>query len=189
MKADLARNWWVLLIRGVLGIVFGVVALANPVMTLGVLVMLFAAYVIVDGIFSIVMSLTAPRAYRGWGWLLFSGMAGIIIGAFTFLWPGITAVLLLYWILAWFVVTGIFQVAAGIRLRKAIAGEFWVILGGLLSIAIGVYLMANPAVGALAVLWMIASFAILFGLLMIVAAVRLRTFREGGDRSSTAPAS
>jgi uncharacterized membrane protein HdeD (DUF308 family) len=186
MIADLARNWWVLLIRGILAILFGVVAWVNPLMTLAVLVMVFAAYAIVDGLFSIVMSLTAPKGYRGWGWLLASGIAGIIIGMLTFLWPGVTAVLLLYWILAWLVVTGVFQIVAGIRLRKEITGEFALILGGILSAGFGLYLMANPVVGALAVLWMIAFYALVAGILMIIAAFRLKGFRGGTDRTATA---
>ncbi len=188
MIADLARNWWVLLIRGILTILFGVIAWVNPLMTLAVLVMVFAAYAIVDGVFSIVMSLTAPKAYRGWLWLLASGIAGIIIGALTFLWPGVTAVLLLYWILTWLVITGVFQVIAGIRLRKEIDGEVLLVLGGLLSVAFGLYLMANPAVGALAVLWMIAFYAVIAGILMIVVAFRLKGTRGGTDRSATAHA-
>ena len=188
MIPDLARNWWVLLIRGILAIVFGVLALVNPVVTLAVLVMFFAAYAIVDGIFSILMSLTAPKSYRGWGWLLASGIAGITIGVLTFLWPGVTAVLVLYWMLAWLVVTGVFQIIAGIRLRNEITGEFWLILGGILSVVLGLYLMANPAVGALAVLWMLAFYALVAGILMIIVAFRLKGFRGGTDRTATAPA-
>jgi uncharacterized membrane protein HdeD (DUF308 family) len=117
MITGLARNWWVLLIRGILAIVFGIIAWVNPMMTLAVLVIAFAAYAIVDGVCSIVISLTARKSYRGWAWLLASGITGIVIGVLTFLWPRVTAVLLLYWILAWLVVTGVFQVVAGIRLR------------------------------------------------------------------------
>ena len=131
------------------------------------------------------MSLTAPKNYRGWGWLLASGIAGIIIGVLTFLWPGVTAVLLLYWMLAWLIVTGVFQIVAGIRLRKAITGEFWVILSGALSVIFGLYLMMYPAVGALAVLSMIAFFAIMFGTLMIFASFRLRGLR-GSTGQTTA---
>jgi uncharacterized membrane protein HdeD (DUF308 family) len=188
MIADLARNWWVLLLRGIVAILFGVFAWVNPLMTLEVLVIVFAAYAIVDGLFSIVMSLTAPKGYRGWGWLLASGCASIVIGVLTFLWPGVTAVLLLYWILAWLVVTGLFQIVAGIRLRKEITGELWLILGGVLSVALGLYLMANPAAGALAVLWMIAFYALMAGILMIIVAFRLKGFRGGIDQRTTAHA-
>jgi uncharacterized membrane protein HdeD (DUF308 family) len=186
MNADLARNWWVLLIRGILAILFGIIAWMNPLMTLAVLVIVFAAYAIVDGIFAIAMSLTAPREYGGWVWLLASGVAGIAIGVLTFLWPGVTAVLLLYWILAWLVVTGVFQIVAGIRLRKEIRGEFLLILGGIVSVVFGLYLMANPALGALAVLWMIAFYAFLTGILTIVVAIRLKGVRGGADPAATA---
>jgi uncharacterized membrane protein HdeD (DUF308 family) len=187
MITDLARNWWVLLVRGILAILFGILALMNPVITLGVLVILFAAYATADGIFSIIMSLATRAEYHGWRWLFVSGVAGIIIGVLSFLWPGVTAVLLLYWILAWLVVTGAFQVVAGIRLRNRITGEFWLILGGVLSIVFGLYLMAHPAAGALAMLWMIAYFAITFGVLMIFCAFRVRTFRGGTDGRAAVP--
>jgi uncharacterized membrane protein HdeD (DUF308 family) len=174
----------VLLVRGILAIAFGVLALVNPLVSFAVLVMFFGAYSLVDGVFSVVMSLTAPTGFRAWAWLLVSGIAGIVIGVLTFLWPGLTAVVLLYWILAWLVVTGAFQILAGIRLRKEITGEFWLILGGMLSVAFGLYLMANPAVGALAVLWMIACFALVFGAVMIIVAFRLRGVGRGAHATA-----
>ena len=188
MTSDLAQNWWVLLVRGSLSIVFGVIAWVNPVTTLAVLVLAFAAYAIADGLFSIVMSLTAPKGYRGWRWLLAGGIAGIIIGVVAFLWPRVTAVLLLYWILAWVVVTGVFQIVAGIRLRKEIHGEFLMILGGIFGVIFGLYLMANPALGALAVLWMIASYAVVAGVLLIVVAFRLKRVHDDTERTATAHA-
>jgi uncharacterized membrane protein HdeD (DUF308 family) len=162
--------------------------MGEPPDTLAVLVMVFAAYAIVDGLFSIVMSLTAPNGYRGRVWLLASGIAGIAIAVLAFLWPGVTAVLLLFWILAWLVITGVLQIVVGIRLRREIKGEFLLILGGILSVVFGLYLMANPALGALAVLRMIAFYAFIAGILMIVVAFRLKEIRGGTDRTATAHA-
>ena len=174
MVTDLARNWWVLMLRGVLAILLGVLALVNPAATMAALILVFAAFAVADGILSIITSLTAPADYRGWVWLLVSGLAGVVIGVLTFFWPGVTAVVLLYYVMAWLVVTGIFQIMAGIRLRKEITGEFWLILGGALAVIMGVYLMMNPAVGLLAMLWVLGFYAIVFGALLIAVSLRLR---------------
>lgn len=188
MFMDLARNWWVLLIRGILAVIFGILALVNPAATLAVLVLIFGAYYLVDGIFSIITSLTAPKGYRGWVWLLISGVAGVIIGLLTFLMPGVTALVLLYYIVAWLMVTGVMQIIAGVRLRKEITGEFFLILGGILSVLLGLYLLMNPGPGALAVVWIIGLYAIVFGVTMIIAAFRLRSWRGGGGRTAAAGA-
>jgi uncharacterized membrane protein HdeD (DUF308 family) len=174
---DLSRNWWALLIRGILAVIFGTIALFRPGVTLTVLVMLFGAYYLVDGAFSIIASLSAPKGYRGWVWLLISGIAGVIIGLMTFFMPGVTALVLLYYIIAWLIVTGVMQTIAGIRLRKEISGEPFVIMGGILSVLFGLYLLVNPGVGALAVIWIIGAYALVFGVIMIIVAFRLRSWR------------
>lgn len=184
---DLSRNWWVLLIRGVLAVIFGILALTNPAVTLAVLVMFFGAYYLVDGIFSIITSLTAPRGYRGWVWLLIGGIAGVIIGLLTFFMPGVTAVVLLYYVIAWLIVTGVMQVIAGIRLRKEISGELFLIMGGILTVLFALYLLVNPSVGALAVIWLIGAFAIAFGAMLIIAAFRLRSWRGGKHQTAEEP--
>jgi uncharacterized membrane protein HdeD (DUF308 family) len=185
---DLSRNWWVLLIRGILAVIFGVLTLAKPAVTLAVLVMFFGAYYLVDGAFSIIASLTAPKGYRGWVWLLIGGIAGVIIGLLTFVMPGVTAVVLLYYVIAWLIVIGAMQVVAGIRLRKEIHGEFFLIIGGLLSVLFGLFLLVNPGAGALAVIWLIGGYAILFGVMMIIVSFRLRSWRGGiGPKPAASP--
>lgn len=174
MMYDLSRNWWVLLIRGVLAVVFGILALIYPAATLGVLVLFFGAYMLVDGVFSIITGLTAPRGYRGWGWQVIGGIAGVITGLLTLFVPGMTAVFLLYLFIAWLIVTGIMQVISAIRLREEISGEFFLITGGALSVVIAIYMLFDPAAGALAVAWLIGIYAILFGVMMCVVAFRLR---------------
>jgi uncharacterized membrane protein HdeD (DUF308 family) len=178
---DLFRNWWVLLIRGILAVTFGILALSRPAVTLAAIVMLLGAYYLVDGIFSIITSLTAPRGYRGWVSMLISGIAGVVIGLITFFMPRVTAVVLLYFVIAWLMVTGVMQIIAGIRLRKKLHGEFFLIAGGILSVLFGFYLLVNPGVGALAVMWLIGVYAITFGVIMIVAALRLRSWRGAKD--------
>lgn len=188
MTYDLSRNWWVLLIRGVLAVIFGIIAVTNPATTLGVLVLFFGAYMLVDGVFSIITSLTAPKGYRGWGWVLVGGIAGVIIGLLTLFVPGVTAVFLLYFFIAWLIVTGVAQIISAISLRKEITGEFFLIVGGVLSVLVAVYMLINPAAGALAVAWLIGIYAIIFGVMMVVLAFRLRGLRDRFQQAQTARA-
>jgi uncharacterized membrane protein HdeD (DUF308 family) len=177
MPAQLARNWWTLVIRGVLAILFGILTFLWPAISLTVLVLFFGAYVLVDGIFALVSVLT-NRAGSQWGWVLFEGIAGIIVGILTFIWPGITALVLLYLIAAWAIVTGIFEILAAIELRKEITNEWFYIIGGILSVAFGVIIVLFPGAGALGIILWIAAYAIVFGILLVVLGLRLRSWNE-----------
>jgi uncharacterized membrane protein HdeD (DUF308 family) len=170
----LARNWWVLALRGLIALLFGVMALAWPGITLTVLVLLFGAYVLVDGVFAVVAALNAPKGYSRWWVLLVEGVVGVIVGALTFFWPAMTALVLLYFIAAWAIITGALEIAAAIRLRKAIGNEWLLVFGGALSILFGLMLMLMPVAGALAVVWLIGIYAVLFGVLLLALAFRLR---------------
>lgn len=178
MIADLSRNWWVFLIRGSAATLFGIAALISPGLTIAVLVLMFGAYALVDGIFAIIGGISARNQVERWWMMILVGLAGIVTGVLTFIWPGITALVLLYFIAAWAVVTGIFQIAAAIRLRKEIEGEWFLALGGVASILFGVLLILWPGAGALASIWIIGSYAIIFGILMIILAFRLRSMRQ-----------
>jgi uncharacterized membrane protein HdeD (DUF308 family) len=140
------------------------------------LTLLFGAFALVDGIANTVSAIGGRRENENWGVLLLTGLTGIAIGALTFYDPSITALGLLFYIAIWVTGTGLLQVVAGIRLRKEIEGEFWLILSGLISIALGVFLVARPGAGALSVLWLIATYAVLFGIILIVLAFRVRSF-------------
>ena len=164
-----AKNWWVLLIRGILAILFGVMALTLPGLTLFVLVLLYGVYAFADGLTALWVG---GRAHAWWFVLL--GILGVIVGIFTFIYPGITAVALLYVIAAWAVVRGVFEIVTAIQLRKEINKEWMLIIAGILSALFGVVLVANPAAGALAMVWIIGTYAFIFGLTMIVLAFRLR---------------
>ena len=150
MLTMLARNWWVLALRGVFAIIFGVLALIWPALTLLVLITLFGAYALVDGIFAVIAGIASYGRNERWWAVLLEGVAGIILGVMTFLWPGTTALVLVYFIAAWALITGVFEIAAAIRLRKEIEGEWMMILSGILSIIFGVFLVAAPGAGALA---------------------------------------
>jgi uncharacterized membrane protein HdeD (DUF308 family) len=171
----LGRNWWLLLLRGVIGVIFGVVAFFLPGVTILSLVFLWGAYVFADGVFSVWAAISGrvgENASR-W-WLAIAGLAGIAAGIIAWVWPGKTALALLVLIAAWAIATGIMQVWGAIKLRKEIEGEWLLGLSGSLSILLGVVLLLQPAAGAVAVVWWIGAFAILTGIAYIGLALRLR---------------
>ncbi len=165
----LARNWWLLLIRGILAVLFGLMAFAWPTLTLVTLVLLYGAYAFVDGLTAIWVGVSS----RAWGVLLF-GILGVVVGIYTFFYPGVTAIALLYLIAAWALVRGIFEIVTAIQLRKEISYEWALVISGLIGIIFGIVLLANPGAGALAMVVVIGAFALMFGVMMIVLAFRVR---------------
>jgi uncharacterized membrane protein HdeD (DUF308 family) len=184
---DLARNWWAVLLRGVLAIVFGILALVWPDITVTALVALFGAFALVDGVFAIVAAIRAAERKTTWWPFVVEGLAGIGLGALTFFWPRITALALLLLIAAWAIVTGVFEIAAAIRLRRELRGEWALILAGAASIVFGGLVAFFPGAGALAIVWLIGAYAIAFGALLVFLAFRLRSMR-GTPSSRPAPA-
>jgi uncharacterized membrane protein HdeD (DUF308 family) len=176
MVRNLAQNWWALVIRGVAGVLFGIGALVWPQAAIAVLVLLFGAYALVDGIFNIVTAVRVPREGGRWGWLVFSGGIGIATGLIAFFFPGITAVALVLLIAFWSVVTGVAEIVAAVRLRKLIRHEWLWILSGLLSVAFGVLLFLLPAAGAVALAIWIGAYMLVFGALLIAFGIRLRNW-------------
>lgn len=171
----LTRNWWVVLLRGIAGILFGIGTMFAPGISLLVLVLMFGGYALADGILAIVSAIRGGGDDRWWV-LLLQGLAGLGAGVVTLLWPGITALALLYVIAAWALVTGGFELAAAIRLRRAINHEWLLALSGIASIALGVLLMMAPGPGALALVLWIGAYALVSGTLLTVLAFRLRSF-------------
>lgn len=186
MLEKISRNWWMFALRGVVAIIFGVVAFAQPEQALQALVLVFGAYAFVDGIFAMFAGIAARRYFERWWAMLLEGLAGVVIGLLTFFWPSITALVLLYFIAAWAFITGIFEIVAAIQLRRVITGEWMMILGGLLSIIFGILLFVFPAVGAMSVIWMIGMYAVTFGILEIVFAFRLNSLRREFEKSVSA---
>ena len=171
----LKRHWWVPVIRGIAAIVFGIIAFVYPGLTIATLVLFFGAWVLIDGIFRIVGAIGHRASDPDWGWQLVIGIIGIIVGLLTFHAPQITALALIIYIAAWALMIGASEIALAIRLRKEIKGEWFLILMGLASIIFAVLLMWNPAPGALALIWLIGSYAIVFGLLAIFFGFKLRS--------------
>lgn len=171
----LTRNWWVVLLRGIAGVSFGVATMFAPEISLLVLVLMFGAYALGDGILALVTAMRRAGDDRWWV-LLLQGLAGIGAGVATLLWPGITALVLLYLIAGWALVTGGFELAAAIRLRKVIEREWLLALSGIASIVLGVVLMLAPGPGALALVLWIGACALVSGTLLMVLAFRLRSY-------------
>jgi uncharacterized membrane protein HdeD (DUF308 family) len=181
-------NWWALLLRGIAAIIFGILAFIWPGVTLLSLVFVFGAYAIVDGIFAIVAGFRAPAGETRWWWLLLVGAVGLIAGILAFALPGVTAFTLLMLIAAWAIVSGIFEIVAAIQLRKAIAGEWLLVISGIASVVFGVLMMLNPSAGALVVVWIIGTYAIFYGLLLSALGLRLRGWEHSHSHPAPHPA-
>jgi uncharacterized membrane protein HdeD (DUF308 family) len=173
----MTQNWWMLAIRGLVAVLFGIAAFLWPGITLWVLVALFGAYALVDGIFALFAAFTRDVERRRWWALLFEGLVGIAVGVLTFIWPGLTAFGLLYLIAFWAIVTGVFEVITAVRLRHEIRDEWLMALIGVLSIVFGFLLVAFPLTGALSVVWIIGAYALVIGVVMIALAFKLRSLR------------
>jgi uncharacterized membrane protein HdeD (DUF308 family) len=180
MVVELARNWWTLALRGLAAVLFGIVAWIWPDLTVTALVLLFGAFALVDGVFTVVAALRGRGRDPNWGALLLGGISGIALGLMTLAWPGITALVLMYLVAAWAIVTGAFELIAAIRLRREIEGEWLFGLSGVLSILFGVLVAIFPGEGAVALVWLIGAYAVVFGMLLIALALRLRGWQQRG---------
>ena len=181
----LARNWGLIALRGAAALLFGLLTLFMPGITLAVLILLFGAFAIADGVFTVGAALRRRRSEQRWGAYLVSGILAIGIGIVTFLWPGLTALVLLYLIAAWAIVTGIAQLVTAIRLREVLAGEWLLLISGILSVLLGVALVMFPAGGALAVALWIGASTLVLGIMWIALAFRLRRWHREGARSAS----
>ena len=179
MSAILAQNWWAIAIRGVCGIVFGLIALFLPGATILTLVLFFSAYMLVDGIFGIVAAVRAASNHQRWGLLVLEGVLNIAVGVIAFIWPGLTAVTFVLLIAAWAIVTGVLEIVAAVRLHPEY-GRWWLILSGVASVIFGVLLVVAPLAGVIVVTWWIGAFALIFGIMLLVLAFRLRARKDMG---------
>lgn len=173
MVHALAKNWWLLLLRGIAAIIFGLLAFAWPGLTLLTLILFYGAFALVDGVLAIIAAITSGAPAPRW-WLAIVGLLGIAAGLLTFLMPGLTALVLLFFIAGWAIATGVFQIIGAIKLRKEIDNEWLLILGGIISVLFGVSMMLAPGAGALALVWVIGAYSIVMGVLFVALAFRLR---------------
>jgi uncharacterized membrane protein HdeD (DUF308 family) len=172
MLASLASRWWVFLIRGIAAILFGVLAVMWPGIALGALTILFGAYAFVDGVFALGAAFSGGSGSRWWV-LVVEGLVGLIVAGFVLTQPFMSAVALVYAIAFWAIITGILEIVGGIQMRDVLQNEWLYVLGGIASIVFGILILRDPGSGALAVIWIIAFYAILFGILQIGLSIRL----------------
>ena len=184
MLGLVARDWWVFGIRGIAAIAFGILAFIWPERTLAVLVILFGAYVLVDGVALLVALVRGDAVARRHGWAVaIMGVLGIVAGVATFMWPGLTALSLLYVVAFWAITTGVFQVIAAIALRRELEGEIWMALGGVATIVFGALLIAAPGAGLLSLVWLVGVWSVVFGISSLGLAHRLRKIHTAESKS------
>ena len=173
----LSQFWWALALRGLVGILVGLVAFFLPLPTLTALVWLFGAYAFLDGLFNLI-AVWRKTSARPWWSLLLEGIAGVAAGVVSFVWPGITAIALVYLVAAWALITGVLGIISAIRLRKEIKGEWLLVVASVLSVLLGVVLAIAPGAGAIGLVWYFGAYAMAFGVLLVVLSFRLRSRYE-----------
>jgi len=176
----LSRWWWTFILRGLLAIAFGVLAFVAPVWGVAILVALFGAWALIDGVTNIWTGIRTRNVDRNWWLEILEGLVSVAVGVIAFAMPDFAAEVLVILIAVWAIVTGVFQIWAAIRLRERIRGEFWLGLAGVASILFGVILLVFPAAGALALVWLIGSGAIAIGVFLTILGWRLRGVHEMG---------
>jgi uncharacterized membrane protein HdeD (DUF308 family) len=186
MSAALARNWWAIALRGVFAILFGLIALFLPGVTLASLVLLFAAYMLVDGVFAIVAAVRAARRHERWGLLVFEGIADFAAGAIAFFWPLATILAFVYLMGAWAIVSGVLLWAAAFRLNL-VHGRWLMALSGAISVIWGFLLLFWPFTGAIVLTWFMGGYALFFGVALLVLAFRLRRYRNVAPPADALP--
>jgi uncharacterized membrane protein HdeD (DUF308 family) len=170
------QNWWMLALRGGLAIIFGLIALFFPGIALLAFIAVFAAYAIIDGIVAVVVAIRERGSLSRWGWVLVEGILSIFAGIFALFYPRETALILLYIVAAWAILTGIMEIVSAVTLREYLSQEWALIIAGVLSIVFGIILFARPGVGLLSILWLVGVYSIIFGVLFIVRAFQLRSW-------------
>ena len=177
--AMLAQNWWLFTLRGLFAIVFGCLALAFPGPTMLSLVLLFSAYMLVDGIAEIISAVRAIHRKTRWGFLIFAGLLNIAVGIGAFFWPGLTVIAFVLLVASWAIVTGVSMTAAAFRLNIE-HGRWWLVLGGMLSLAYGALLILTPLIGAIVLTWWMGAYALAFGIALVIFSFRLRSRQHQG---------
>jgi uncharacterized membrane protein HdeD (DUF308 family) len=171
----LSEKWWVLLLRGLISVGFAVLIWMQPGITLKALIILFGAFAFVDGVLGVWTAFSSRKDRNNWWLLMLWGLVGIGIGIITFVAPAVTALALLFYIAIWAIVTGVLEIMTAVRLRKEIQGEWLLGLAGLVSVIFGILLIVHPGAGVLAVLWLLAAYALILGVLMIILAFKVRS--------------
>jgi uncharacterized membrane protein HdeD (DUF308 family) len=176
MLADiLSRYWWMTLLRGLFWILFGIILFARPGISLLSLTLALGVILFIDGVIEVANAVSGRKENDDWWILLLVGLAGIVIGILTFYNPQVTALAVVYYVAIWAIATGLLEIVAAVRLRRQIEGEVWLVLAGIASVIFGGLLVARPGVGALTILWLIAAYAIVFGVMLLLLAFKVRS--------------
>ena len=186
-ETTLSKNWWLVLLRGIVAILFSVLVFARPGMTLAALILAFGIYTLMEGAAGITAAIRMRKLDEHWWVLLLEGLAALAISLITLMSPGITTLVLLFYIATWAMLTGVLRVVTAIRLRHEIRGEFWMIVGGVVSVAFGVLLLRYPGEGALAILTYIGLWSMVTGVSLVLLSFRMRHVAREVETSSGAP--
>ena len=178
MITILTEKWWLWLIRGFAGVLFGILAFLWPALTLEILIYILGAYLLIDGIFNLIAAISNRKKTNIWWIVLLEGMAGTFAGILSFLWPQITALALLFIVAVWAIFTGILEIIEAVRLRKQIQGEWLLILSGLLSFVFGILLLIWPGSGLVVIVWIFAFYAILFGFTLVFLSFKIKKVQQ-----------
>lgn len=178
----ISQNWWMLALRGVLAILFGLVALFLPGIALLAFIVVFAVYALVDGVVAVIVAIRERGSVARWGWVFVEGLLSIVAGILAFAYPGVTALVLLYIVAAWAVLTGMMEIVAAVALREYLSREWALVIAGILSILFGILLFVRPGVGLLSILWLVGIYSLLFGVLFIIRAFQLRSWASSLTR-------
>lgn len=184
MNNGLARNWWLVVLRGILAILFGLTAFVWPDITWVVLIMMFGIYTLLDGLAAVGTGLSRAKESPRWWAFLGEGLVGIAVAVVALIWPQLTGLILVLVIAGWAVLTGILEIIAAIRLRHEINNEWLLALGGIVSIALGVFLFLRPFAGGIAIIWTVAAYALIFGVILIALGFRLRSQKAPDSRQT-----
>lgn len=176
LASMLSRAWWLIVLRAIVAIAFGILTWVKPAISLEALILVFGAFAMADGILRIWAAIAGPGDTESRSMLALAGLIGVGIGVLTMFRPDVTALALVYYIAAWAIVTGALEITAAIRLRQVIDDEWVLALAGITSLAFGVIILARPGAGALALLWLIGTYAIVFGILLLIFAFKARGF-------------
>jgi uncharacterized membrane protein HdeD (DUF308 family) len=174
--SGLTSNWWALALRGALSILLGLVAFTMPDITIVALVYVFGVYALVEGVLAIMAAIRGIREHDRWGWMLIEGIVCIVAAVVAFMMPGVGALAIVYLVAAWAIITGVLEIAAGIKLRKIIEGEWMLILAGVLALVLGFYIVSRPAAGILLLATWLGIYAIFAGILTMMLAFRIRNW-------------
>ena len=174
----LSQNWWLVLVQGVLSVVLGVLALAWPGVTLGALILLWGLFALLNGVVDVFSAIGAAGSHRTWGWQLAGGLVGILVGLAILRWPGLSALFVLYLVAIWAIMMGIVRIVGAIADREALPHAWLVALAGVASVLYGIAMFAWPGVGLLTLVYLVGSYAIVYGVITCVIAFRLHSLPE-----------